>query len=463
MSHRTPSCHSLSSLELNRRGLLRIGALGAVGATGLTLGNVLRSEALAKDSAAKRDTSVIILWMRGGPSQLEMWDPKPNASSEIRGEFGVTETSVPGIRLGELLPLSAGIMHKWSLVRSMHYRGEDGLTDHSSGDQVCFTGYPSGRLPDANVCPSVGSIVRKQLQHLNPQLPAYVMIPRQVPGTGAAYLGPSSQPFETLADPGAAGAFSVPNLSLEEGLSLDRIDNRRSLLTSLDGMRRVADLSGQVAAMDAFNQQAWELVTGSKARAAFDLDSEPREVRERYGFPEAYTPRMRAGGDRPNWPQRLLLARRLVQAGVRLVTVDCRWWDTHDDNFWSLKNGFLPPWDKAFTALINDLDQLGLMEKTMVVAWGEMGRTPKINKTAGRDHWPRVFSVAMAGGGIQGGRVVGASDKDAAVPLENGKVVQDVLATLYRHLGVDRDQDYIDHAGRPRPVLPCGQPIHELF
>jgi hypothetical protein len=402
--------------------------------------------------------------MRGGPSQLELWDPKPDAPAEIRGEFGTIETSVPGIRIGEHLPLSAKAMHKWSIIRSMHFRAEDGMTDHSSGDQVCFTGYPAGRTPDINVAPSIGSIVKKQLQYLSPELPAYVMVPRQVPGTDAAYLGAACQPFETQADPGnTASAFSVPNLGLSGGLSLDRIESRKHLVADLDQLRRAADQSGQMNALDAFNRQAWEIVTGPKARQAFDLESEPREIRERYGFPESYTPRMRAGGDRPNWPQRLLLARRLVQAGVRLVTVDCRWWDTHDDNFWSLKNGFLPPWDRAFSALIEDLERCGQLEKTMVVAWGEMGRTPRINATAGRDHWSRVFSVAMAGGGIHGGRVVGSSDKDAAEPKENPKIVQDVLATLYRHLGVNTTINYNDHFGRPHPVLPCGQPIDELF
>jgi hypothetical protein len=461
---RLPGCRQFQrSLEVNRRGLLRVGALGSLG---LTLGQLMRHQAATAAEGVRpaKEKSVIVLWMRGGPSQLELWDPKPEAAAEIRGEFGTIETSVPGIRLGEHLPLSAKLMHKWSIVRSIHFRAEDGMTDHSSGDQVCFTGYPAGRDPSMNVAPSIGSVAKKQLQHLSPELPAYVMIPRQVPGTDSAYLGAGCQPFETQADPGNTNsAFSVPNLDLTGGLSLDRIESRKHLVADLDRLRRSADQSGQMGAVDAFNRQAWEIVTGPKARQAFDLESEPREVRERYGFPAAYTPRMRAGGDRPNWPQRLLLARRLVQAGVRLVTVDCRWWDTHDDNFWSLKNGFLPPWDRAYSALIEDLAQHGLLESTMVVAWGEMGRTPRINATAGRDHWSRVFSVAMAGGGIQGGRVVGSSDKDAAEPKDNPKIVQDVLATLYRHLGVNTAVNYNDLFGRPHPVLPCGEPIDELF
>ncbi|WP_425618504.1 DUF1501 domain-containing protein [Anatilimnocola sp. NA78] len=461
---RIPGCADFrKTLQLNRRGLLRLGALGA---SGLTLGQLLQAESQGNEaaSAKKKDTSVIILWMRGGPSQLELWDPKPDAPAEIRGEFGTIETKVPGIRLGEHLPLSAKIMDKWSIIRSMHFRAEDGLTDHSSGDQVCFTGYPAAKDPSGNISPSVGSVAKRQLQGLSPDIPAYVMIPRQVPGTDSAYLGANCKPFETQADPGnTESPFSVPNLDLSGGLSVDRIESRRQLVASLDQIRRSVDSSGQMSALDTFNQQAWEIVTGPKARQAFDLESEPRAVRERYGFPAPYTPRMRAGGDRPNWPQRLLLARRLVQAGVRLVTVDCRWWDTHDDNFWSLKNGFLPPWDMAYTALIEDLERTGMLDKTMVVAWGEMGRTPRVNATAGRDHWARVFSVAMAGGGIKGGRIVGSSDKEAAVPKDNPKISQDVLATLYRHLGVNTKTSYLDHFGRPLAVLPCGEPIQELF
>ncbi len=457
------ACRNLRDhLRVNRRSLLQIGMLGA----GLSLPRLLQSEARAAAEGVlpSKEKSVIILWMRGGPSQLEMWDPKPDAPEAVRGEFGVIGTKVPGVYFGEHLPRSAATFDKWSLVRSMHFRKEDGLTDHSSGDQVCFTGYPAGINADQNYYPSVGSHVREQLQAQSRDLPAYVMVPRKVPGTSSAFLGPANEPFETQADPGTVGSpFSVPNMGLLDGLSLDRIESRNGLLKGLDALRREVDSRGTMNAVDAYHQQAWELLTGERARWAFDLDSEPQALRERYGFPQPYTPRMRAGGDRPSWPQRLLLARRLVQAGVRLVTVDCRWWDTHEDNFWALKNGFLPPWDQAFPTLIEDLAESGLLETTMVVAWGEMGRTPRVNANAGRDHWPGVFSVAMAGGGIQGGRVVGSSDHHAAAPKENPKIVQDVLATIYRHLGVKTTKQHVDLAGRPHPVLPCGKAIDELF
>jgi len=449
-----------NSLSLGRRDFLRAGVLGAGGAWGLTLPELLKAE--SRSGSARRETSVIILWMRGGPSHIDMWDMKPNAPAEFRGEFRPVSTKVPGIQICELLPKTAACMDRWSIVRSLH-GGQ-----HSGGDQLCFTGYPPGQNRDENIYPSVGSIVAKQVQHLDPSLPAYVMIPRMVPGTDSAYLGPAYRPFETQADPGDDGPFQVRNLLLPDGLSIKRLGERKALLSDLDASRRQLDGSGMVDAMDDYQQQAWSIVTSKKAQDAFDLDSEPKEVRERYGFYEPFRSRVRAGGGAPNWPQRMLLARRLVEAGIRLVTVDCRWWDTHEDNFYSLRNGFLPRWDQAYSALIEDLDRRGLLESTMVVAWGEMGRTPRINRRAGqnypgRDHWPDAMSAALAGGGIQGGRVVGSTTSKAERPSENPKTPQDVLATVYRHLGVDTKLTYLDHAGRPHPVLPFGEPIRELF
>jgi len=448
-------------LAMERRSFLKVGVLGFAG---LTLGELLKFEALAADPKRSRQTSVIILWMRGGPSQHETWDPKPEAPVEYRGGFSAMPTKVPGIQICDLLPMSARIMDKWSIIRSLYHTD----AGHSTGDQIMFTGYPSApNLPaegPGNVMPSCGSIVAKQLQHKNPRLPAYVMIPRMVPGTGAAHLGPAFNPFETIADPtGENVPFKVPNISFPAGISLQRLEERRSLAASFDTLRRDTDSSGQMEAMDRFNQRAWELVTSEEARNAFDLDAEPRAVRERYGFiPEFKAPTPDRCGV-PSWSQRLLLARRLVEAGVRLVTVDLRWWDTHVQGIETMREGFLPRWDRAYSALIEDLDQRGLLKSTMVIAWGEFGRTPKVNKDAGRDHWPNVFSAAVAGGGIQGGRVVGASDYKGAEPAENPKTPQDVLATLYRHLGVDTKVQYEDHSGRPHPVLPSGNPIEELF
>jgi len=439
--------------EIDRRSFLRVGMLGA---TGLALSDVLRAE---DGKPSKKLHSVIILWMRGGPSQHETWDPKPEAPPEYRGAFGAIRTAVPGIQICDLLPMSARIMKKWSIIRSLGHSD----AGHSSGDQICFTGYPAGPNPEINLAPSCGSIVARQLQHENPKLPAYVMIPRLLPGADAGYLGPAFRPFETQADPAASGPFSVPNLQAPAGISAERLGDRRELLTSFDGLRRAADASGMMEAMDQFNQKAWGIITGPEARKAFDLDAEPAKVRERYGFMAAFDPKASDRCGAPAWSQRFLLARRLVEAGVRLVTVDCRWWDTHFEGVESMRLGFLPRWDQAYSALIEDLDHRGMLETTMVLAWGEFGRTPKMNNRNGRDHWPHVFSAAMAGGGIRGGRVVGSSDDKGAYPHENPKTPQDVLATVYRHLGVDTRREYVDLAGRPHPVLPGGTPIHELF
>jgi hypothetical protein len=445
------------SLGLTRRDFVKAGMLGTAG---LSLGELLRNEARASrpTGAGRRLPSVIILWMRGGPSHIDMWDPKPDAPAEYRGEFGVRPTNVPGIILSDMLPLCGRVMHKWSIIRSLHHAD----AGHSSGDQICFTGYPAGSNPDANTYPSCGSIVSRQLGHLTPHLPAYVMIPRMVPGTGPAYLGVAHKPFETQADPASPGPFRVPNFSLPQAITVERVGERRDLLRSFDTIRRDLDGSGQMQALDRYNQQAWDILTSPAAREAFDLDREPRPIRERYGFMPAFDPRAADRCGAPAWSQRVLLARRLVEAGVRLVTVDLRWWDTHVLGFDSLRRGFLPRFDRCYSALIEDLDQRGLLESTLVIAWGEFGRTPRVNPQAGRDHYPNVFSAALAGGPVRGGRVLGSSDSRGAFPRESPKTPQDVLATVYRHLGIDTTAVYTDNTGRPHPVLPSGRPLEDL-
>ncbi|MFL5341024.1 MAG: DUF1501 domain-containing protein, partial [Gemmataceae bacterium] len=301
-----------------------------------------------------------------------------------------------------------------------------------------------------------------QLGHLTPQLPAYVMIPRMLPGAGSAYLGVAHKPFETGADPANAGPFRVPNFAPPEGVTLERIGERRDLLGGFDRIRRDLDSTGQMDALDRFNVRAWEMLTSPAARDAFDLDREPAAVRERYGFLPAFDPVAANRCGSPAWSQRILLARRLIEAGVRLVTVDLRWWDTHVKGFESLKLGFLPRFDRAYSALIEDLDARGLLATTMVIAWGEFGRTPRVNNDAGRDHYPNVFSAALAGGPVKGGRVVGESDAKGAFPKANPKSPQDVLMTMYRFLGVDVAAQYQDGSGRPHPVLPSGSAIEEL-
>src|SRR5438128_3070250 len=238
------------TLRPDRRSFVKAGVLGTAG---LALGDLLRLEARGSATPETRRPSVIILWMRGGPSHIDMWDPKPNAPAEYRGEFGVRTTRVPGILLSDMLPMCGRIMHKWSLVRSLHHHD----AGHSSGDQICFTGYNAGPNPDENRMPSCGSIVSRQLGHLDARLPAYVMIPRVVPGAGPAYLGVSHKPFETLADPANRGPFRVPNFSFPAGMTADRLGDRRALLKSFDTLRRDADASGQFEALDRFGQKAW--------------------------------------------------------------------------------------------------------------------------------------------------------------------------------------------------------------
>jgi hypothetical protein len=283
------------------------------------------------------------------------------------------------------------------------------------------------------------------------------------PGTGPSYLGVSHKPFETIADPAQLGPFRVPNFQLAGGLSMEQLGDRRQLLNGFDQIRRDLDATGQLNALDRFTERAWNILTSPEARDAFDLDREPAKVRERYGFMPAFDPKASNRCGAPAWSQRILLARRLVEAGVRLVTVDCRWWDTHVKGFESLRLGFLPRWDRAYTALLEDLETRGLLESTMVIAWGEFGRTPRVNNDAGRDHYPNVFSAVLAGGGIKGGRVVGTSDANGAFPKDNPKKPQDVLATMYRFLGIDTEAQYLNGSGRPISVLPFGKPIEELF
>ncbi len=443
--------------SLSRRQFVNAGSLGM---TGLGLADILRLQAASSPAGQSRNKSVIILWQRGGPSQHETWDPKPDAPQEYRGAFGSTPTNVPGIHICDLLPKCAKVADQFAILRSLHHTD----AGHSAGDQILFTGYPPLKgNPSVNIHPSFGSIVSEQQQALDPELPAYVMIPRKVPGVDPAYLGPKHAPFETLSDPAREGPFSIPSFELDSALSFNRLDNRRNLLDSFDNLRREADNSGKMEAADKFSQQAFDILTSARAREAFDLDAEPRHIRERYGFMSEYKAPTPDRCGVPAWSQRILLARRLVEAGVRVVTVDLHWWDTHVKGYETMRDGFLPRWDMAYPALLQDLRERGLDEDVMVVAWGEFGRTPKVNKTGGRDHYPNVFSASISGGGIQGGRVIGESDSKGAEPRERPLRPQDVLATLYRHLGIDTRKTYLDYAGRPHPVLPYGDPVEELF
>jgi hypothetical protein len=267
-------------------------------------------------------------------------------------------------------------------------------------------------------------------------------------GMAASYLGVAYNPFETLADPNDE-KFSVRNLKLPGGLSMEQLDHRMALLKQFDTMRRDVDASGLIDGMDTFTQQAWNLVTSPAVQQAFDIDREDAQLRERYG--------------RHNWGQNLLLARRLVEAGVRFVTVDVAGWDTHGNNFETLRRNLLPKFDQSFATLITDLEERGRLDNTLILAWGEFGRTPRINAGSGRDHWPNVFSVVMAGGGLKKGIVLGESDPRAEFPKERPTTPQDVLATMYHLLGIDRHKTFTNEANRPVEILNYGEPIHEIL
>ena len=427
---------------LSRRGFLRAGAL-AFG--GLTLTGQLRREALAAAAGEPiKQKSVILLWQGGGPSHIDMWDLKPGAPSEFRGTFNPIRTNLDGLQVAEHMPRIAKICDKIVVVRSCTHPD----SGHESASHQLLTGYkPTNDIP-ANEVPSYGSIVAKEMGPRRAGFPAYCTVPRSPKSTAAAYLGVAYNPFETQGDPNSTD-FQVRNLKLPNGISLERLQQRRELLATFDTLRRDADASGLIAGMDSFTQQAFQLATSPQVQAAFDLNREDSRLREQYG--------------RHTMGQSTLLARRLVENGVRFVTVDMGGWDTHNNNFESLKTKKLPEFDQSYAALIEDLDQRGLLDSTLVLVWGEFGRTPRINKDAGRDHWSNAMSVVLAGGGLKRGLVLGETDARAEFPKDRPVSPQDVLATMYHLLGVDRHKAYINEADRPVEILNTGEPIRELL
>lgn len=429
---------------VTRRGFLNAGAL-AFG--GLTLGSLLQQQARAGESdakpAANKDLSVILIWQGGGPSHLDMWDMKPNAPSEFRGTFNPIKTCMSGYLVCEHMPRIAKIVDKLAIIRSTTHPD----SGHESASHMLLTGYkPTNDIP-AQEMPSYGSIVSKEMGAKQPGFPSYVAVPRATRSTAAAYLGVQYNPFETGGDPNQKG-FKVRNLNMSGGVTVDRLQNRRELMKKFDTMRRDADASGLVAGMDKFSQQAFDLMTSPKVQDAFDIEKESDATRDLYG--------------RHSWGQSMLLSRRLIESGVRFVTVDIGGWDTHANNFEDLKKK-LPTFDNAYAALIEDLARTGRLDNTMVLLWGEFGRTPRINSGAGRDHWSNVFTTVMAGGGLKKGVVLGNSDARAEFPKERPVSPQDVLATMYHKLGIDRSKSYINEAERPVEILNYGAPIPEII
>jgi len=424
----------------SRRSFLQVGAL-AVG--GLTLPNLLRLRA-AQPAAARQKKSVILIWQAGGPSHIDMYDLKPNAPAEVRGEFKPISTNVPGIQIGEHLPNQAKLFDKLSVVRSAFHTN----AGHGMGSQWMQTGYQATIEVNDNIYPSTGSVVAKMNGPNDPGLPAYVNVPRQVSFGKAAYLGASYNPFSPDSNPNDAN-FQVRNLKLPGRVNADRLERRKQLIHDLDTIRRDIDTKGDLDGLDTFYRDGLEMVTNAKAQNAFDVNKEPVRLRDRYG--------------RNDLGQSCLLARRLVEAGVTFVTVQAGGgWDTHGNNFTELKRRLLPQFDLAVAALVDDLHDRGLSDDVLVMATGEFGRTPKINKDAGRDHWPGAMSVLYAGGGLKMGQMIGTTNALAEYPTSKPYTPGCVLATMYHALGIDHKHAFYDQAQRPLPILSEGEPIREL-
>jgi uncharacterized protein (DUF1501 family) len=444
-----------------RRELLRIGALGTIG---LTLPQLLRlqeAQAVAGNRAPADACILVFLW--GAPSQYETLDPKPEAPAEIRGEFGVTRTHIPGVLLGEHIPLLAQRTRQYAIVRTC----TQSSTHHQSAAYEALTGFPPSRdavalTASSNDHPNVGSVVAR-LVNGRADLPQFVQLPELcydvgnlTPGQFAGYLGHRYDPLTILKDPSAAN-FNVEELTLASEVPPIRFDDRQALLRLIDRQVQALERSGGIQALDAFQDRAFRLLSSPAVKRAFDLSQEPARLRDRYG--------------RHPLGQSCLLARRLVHAGVKLVTVCSAFggkipqdaWDTHTDNFRKLKDKLLPPMDQAVSALIDDLHQTGMVKRTLLIVMGEFGRTPRINAQAGRDHWEKCYSIFLTGAGTQAGSVYGQSDRIGAYPV-TGRVFTpaDMCATVYNRLGIDHHTELTDFLGRPLRIT-TGEPMSELF
>lgn len=467
---------SLCPGPVSRRSVLEAGSLG-LGMLGLSDMLRLRAEtSQPRPASTAPDTSIIFIWLPGGPPHMEMYDMKPDAPEEYRGMFRPVRTNVRGLDVCELLPRHTTCADRYNIIRSVAHE----FADHGGGHKRFLTGrQPASPTGFVNDAPAVGSIVAKCRQRVAADLPNYVSGTEpgragvDVYSFGAAWLGPSYTPFNVPGDPGEPG-FSVRNLSVDQSLS-DRMNDRVSLLRGFDRMRRSIDESGVMEAMDQFNQQAMSMLTSDRARRAFDLSEESPELRDRYG--------------RHCWGQRALLARRLVEAGCSFVTMvmenpyqsGVEWlksgtynWDSHAVNCHLFEDARIrfPIYDQAVTALVEDLYNRGLDRKVMLVVTGEFGRTPRINSQTGtqtgvsqpgRDHWPQAMSMLVAGGGMRTGQVIGSTNSKGEEPKERPLTPNDLWATVYRHLGIDWTQSFPDHSGRPMPILPFGEPIEELL
>jgi len=429
---------------ISRRSAIQAGLAGAIG---LSLPEILQLKAHSAQTASSvHDTAIIFLELAGGPTQHETYDPKPNAPAEYRGPLSAIRTSVPGVQFSEYMQEQAKVFDKLAVIRSIHHNSGS----HRTSSHLTQTGYYlRDRQNRENEMPCIGSVASKVRGTNAYGVPAFVSIPRSMRFGYSAWLGKGYNPFTTGNDANSK-KFKVPNLTLLRGLTSDRLQDRRSLLASFDATREIIDNKGIAEGMDQFTREAFEMVTGDAARNAFDIAQEDHRTRERYGMTE--------------FGQNILLARRLVEHGVTVATVRVSGpsWDDHRGIAKRMKQKGIP-YDRAFAALIEDLHERGLERKVMVIAMGEFGRTPRINRNAGRDHWGRVMSVALSGGGLRTGQVIGASDNKGAVPAESPYRPENVLAMLYRHLGINTSMTFADNSGRPRYILEDRKLITELI
>jgi hypothetical protein len=426
----------------SRREFLHVGVVGSLG---LTLGNLLKLEAMASPGKAGLSTgaaakSVINIYLPGGMAAQETFDPKLVAPIEYRGPFGPVKTKLPGVQFAETMVKTAAVADKITVVRSMTH----GEADHDRGTHNMYTGYrPSPALD----YPSYGSVVAHELGARN-DLPPYVCIPN-LPTTfaGTGYLGSAFGPFSLGSDPANAN-FKVRDLSLPSGVDEARFAQRKDLRAAVDEHFSTLEKSDALDGMDSFYHRAYAMLSSEKARAAFAIKDEPEKLRQRYG--------MNTAG------QRMLLARRLVEAGVRFVSLTYGGWD-HHDNIKNAMNNQMPNFDQAFAALIRDLDERGMLDSTLVMVTTEFGRTPKINNTAGRDHYPKVFSIVLAGGGVKRGSVHGASDATGGEPETDPLHVPDLAATVYNQLGIDPEKNLMAPGNRPIKIVKDGNVVKELL
>jgi len=425
----------------SRREFMQVGLIGGLG---LSLPNLLRMEAQAEqkhyESKEGQAKSIIHIFLPGGMAQQESWDPKPYSPTEYRGPLSNIKTKIAGQRFGEHWKQLAQVSDKITIINSMTH----GEAAHERGVHNMFTGY---RPSPALSYPSLGSVVSHEFGPRK-NLPPYVAIPNVANEfANSGYLSSAYGPFSLGNDPANKG-FSVRDLSLPKGIDDKRFDRRRSLLQTVDDHFKSLEESDALDAMDTFYQRAYGLISSKEAREAFNIDAEDAKLRDEYG-------RNTAG-------QRMILSRRLVEAGVRFVSMTYGGWDHHDN----VKNGFnaqVPNFDVALARLIRDLEDRGLLDSTLVMVSSEFGRTPKINKTAGRDHWPKVFSVMLAGGGVKKGSIYGLSDSLAAEPEENPVGPEDLATTVYNQLGINADKELMAPGGRPIEIVDGGKVIEELL